>query len=109
MKVGKEVEKGWFKLKWRPIFKGTYNFYIGKPWRFGTKLCSFWSKISKSRFGIGFHWFRADAHNGHGRAYEKWHFGVQFLYWTIDLWIAWKFIVMEDKINTYKVGLKNSI
>ncbi len=99
LKVGNEIEKGWYKLKWRPIWKGTYYVYTNNPMHwFKWKGHSLSYKLScfllHNSFGVGFHCYRSDATNGWGRSYKHFHFGINIGWKSIDSWIAWKFQVM---------------
>lgn len=96
MKVGKEIEKGWYKLKWQPIWRGTYSFYISTPW--WSSYGSFWHNLGtwfkNTSFGFGIWGYRSDATNGWGRSYKHGHIYIRLICITINFWIAWRFHVM---------------
>ncbi len=74
LKRGKEVEPGWFRLRWKLIKNGTYNIYITNH---------------DHHFGISF-WLDS-AHNGWGRSYKG--FSIEIgLWWTLNIWVKWDFV-----------------
>lgn len=75
----KEVEPGWWRLKWKPIDYGTYHFY---SWS--------WEKA------FGLYVTRDDATNGWGRYYKRLdiRFGLGFR--TFNFWIKWDYRVMAE-------------
>lgn len=83
MKPQYEYEPGWWKLKWKPIWRGTYAFYKIGRWKW-----NWWSG------GFAFQWWREDARNGWGRYYKCFSFRVVFLDWTWGFWIKWDYRVM---------------
>jgi len=74
-----EVEPGWWRLRWRPIWRHTFSAY----------RCQ-WLKL------IGVEWWRSDARNGWNRSYK--HFGIRigvgFL--VFEGWVKWNFVVHQD-------------
>jgi hypothetical protein len=84
--IGKEVEPGWYKLKWRPIRRGTWNMWINtnKVYRWN------WN------FAMGLDIWRGGAHNGWGRSYDRLDVILHCGYWNINSWIHWNVIVHKD-------------
>lgn len=83
LKPIKEIEPGWWKLKWRPIFgiDGTWYFWSGgrfDPWRW--RVCT-WRDVYE---------------NGWNRGYKHFYFDVTLAGHTFDFWVQWDFIVHAD-------------
>lgn len=73
-----QTEPGWWKLKWRPLWRQTFSIY-----RSSMPL-------------LGLYWYRTDARNGWGRSYNHFtiNFGLGFVSWSF--WIRWNFVVHSD-------------
>lgn len=75
----KEVEAGWWKLKWKPVKNGTYNIFISNH----TKM-----------FGIRF--WSDSVHNGWGRSYDGFSVEIGF-WWTLNFWVSYNFIKQKAR------------
>ena len=84
LKPIKEVEPGWWKLRWKPIKNGTYNIFITKE------------MISYSHHFIGIRFYEVNAHNGWHRSWDGRAFEIGLLFFTIHMWIIWNIVVHED-------------
>ena len=78
LKPIKEVEPGWWKLKWKPVKNGTYNIFLSGGKSYNAK-----------QFGIRF--WRGGAHNGWGRDYDGFAIEIGF-WWTLNIWINFNFV-----------------
>jgi hypothetical protein len=81
LKPEKEVEPGWWKLKWKPIFRQTYSFYCMKVW---------------GSYGLAFYTWTSHAQNGWHRSFKHRHFELQILNYRFSFWVRWRFIVHQD-------------
>lgn len=81
LKPIKETEPGWWKLKWKPIFKQTYSIYFSSHY---------------NSWGFGIDAYEAGAHNGWNRSYDNFIFRIRFWNYSINFWVKWNFIVHED-------------
>jgi len=84
--VGKEQKNdpGWYRLKWRPVKRGTCNIYFTDchhSWR--TKM-------------IGVRWGEASAHNGWHRYWDGFYSEFGFYFFILNFWIRWNIIVHKD-------------
>jgi hypothetical protein len=70
---------GWYKLEWKPIKMGTWNFYIFS----GHKL---WS------FDI----WESNAHNGWNRYWDGLHIRLGLYFIEINFWVRWNICVHKD-------------
>lgn len=77
-----EVSPGWWRLRWRPLWRYTYSAYVIKNLR--------------GSWGLGARSYRGDADNGWGRYWKGVTVEVWLLRWTWHAWVRWKFIVMEE-------------
>ncbi len=86
MSVGKAVESdlSWYRLKWRPIKRGTYNFYITNT------LPNYMEKL------IGVRIYNAGAHSGRGRSWDGLNVMFGFFFFVINFWIRWNIRVHKD-------------
>lgn len=83
-----EKEPGWWKLKWKPIWRETISAYVRRSYSHRGR---WWHTVG---FGIS---YRLDgAHNGWGRSYDSFSVDVRFLHWTFSAWIKWNYIVMAE-------------
>lgn len=75
----REVEPGWWKLRWRPIWRHTFSIYR-----------------SRTRWFFGVWAYRTDANNGWHRSYKHLtvRFGVPLI--TFEVWFRWDFVVHKD-------------
>jgi len=78
LKPHNEVEPGWWKLKWKPIFKHTWNVFVYRG-----KL-------------FGFRTYRIDANNGWHRSYKHLFVELDVLFKKITFWVKWDIVVHED-------------
>ena len=69
---------GWYKLSWRPIWRGTFSFFISHHHLFGI-YC-----------------YRCDADNGWGRFYKHLYIEFGLAAITIAFWIKWDFLCHKD-------------
>ena len=77
------VGEGWWKLAWRPIWRSTYSLY--------------WDDVFHwSSFGLRVHTFRMDARNGWHRSYKHAMVRVSLLWWTLNIWVKWGFVVHQE-------------
>lgn len=76
----KDGGPGWYKLKWRPLWGKTFQFYF---WKFD---------YGKSRLRV----VDYGAHNGWHRSYECKKLELGMFGHTIGFWFAWNFIVHKD-------------
>lgn len=77
-----ECEPGWWKLRWRPIRRGTWNV---------------WARtMGRRSFGLGFFWWETGAHNGWGRAWSGRELILRILWWEWSAWIRWNIRVMAE-------------
>lgn len=86
MSVGKPVEGdlNWYRLKWKPIKMGTYNFYITNSMgRLRSHL-------------IGVRIYEVGAHNGWGRSWDGLNIIIGFFFFDINFWIRWNIEVHKD-------------
>ena len=82
LKPIKEVEPGWWKLRWRPIWRHTFSIYTSKNFDW---------------FTWGFRCVRCDAQNGWNRSYNHFVFDMDFgKLGGLNFWIRWNFIVHQD-------------
>jgi len=88
--VLQETPDYWYKLKWKPIKNGTYNFYITK------EIYSF------SCHMVGIRWYRSNAHNGWGRSWDGFNIDIGFYWFTISFWLHYNFACMAD--DTFDTG-----
>lgn len=82
LKPVKEVEPGWWKLRWRPLWKKTFSLY----------------SLSWER-GLGFllHWGRSNgAHNGWNRSWDAVDFRLLTPFGAWNGWIKYNYIVHKD-------------
>jgi hypothetical protein len=90
----RECEPGWWKLRWRPIWRGTFSAYWSAHYPKSLKtrcgLCGV------AMFGLGFRGRRQDAENGWGRYYKRLDLEIFLLWWTMNLWVRWDFRVMRE-------------
>jgi len=93
LKPVKEVEPGWWKLRWRPVKNtikndgGTWNVYFetgvcGGPWRW-------WGML-------GIQMWKNGAHNGWHRSYDRFDVRIGLLFLVINFWVKWNIIVHKD-------------
>jgi hypothetical protein len=82
LKPIKEIEPNWFKLKWKPIKNGTYNFYILKY------------PDNKIRFRI-----YTEHVNGWGRSWDGFVIELFILGYFISFWVHYNYIA---QIKTQK-------
>jgi len=83
----KEVETGWFKLKWKPIKNGTWNFYLrDEVWRYRTFRTWF--------LGIKIYTNKTD--NGWGRGYDSISVDLGLIFFTASFWINYNLICMAE-------------
>lgn len=75
-----EIERGWWKLKWRPLWKKTFSFYLVKGR----------SDVIAIRCG------RNDARNGWGRYYKRFDFALIIFGFEPTFWVKWDYRVMAD-------------
>lgn len=75
--------EGWYKLQWRPIWKGTFNLYWTKCWR-GYRTLGV--QISEA----------GGAHNGWGRSYDRLNVELFLYFLSIHFWAHFNFIVHKD-------------
>lgn len=76
-----EIEPGWWKLKWKPLWRKTFSIYISRGYR-----CT----------GFGARWYERGAHNGWGRSYNAYQFEFLLFTWTLNFWIKWNYCVMAE-------------
>lgn len=74
--------KGWYKLKWKPIWFGTYYLWISKPYK-------------TYRLGFEFH-TAYSAHNGWGRSYDRIDITISLIFYSLSFWIKYNYIVMAS-------------
>jgi len=75
---------GWYKLKWRPLWKKTLNVY--NEWSFRS-------------YGFGVMWWRDDADNGWNRSYKCIRVRITLINFTISAWIKWDYMVHRDVLS----------
>lgn len=81
LKPVREVDTGWWKLRWRPIWRKTISAY--------------WL-LDRRAFGLGFRAYPSGAHNGWGRSYSG-ATAVLFLGpLSFNFWVCWNFVVHKD-------------
>jgi hypothetical protein len=80
LKPDYETEQGWWKLKWRPLWKKTFRISLG----------------SWQHYGLGFRFCFSGAHNGWGRSFDQCWFDFHFLVWELRGWVRWNYIVMAE-------------
>lgn len=86
----KEVEPGWFKLKWKPIKNGTYNLYLtDTAWK--RKGFRYWKLKS-----LGVRFFEHGMHNGWGRAADGFHIEIGLFFCVINFWILYNIVCMRE-------------
>ena len=78
----KEIEPGWWKLKWKPLWRKTFSLYFS-------------SKYSR-RYGFGLRFYFGGAHNGWGRGFDQVWFDLNLLIWELNGWVRWNYIVMAE-------------
>lgn len=91
----KEIEPGWYKLKWRPIKNGTYNLFITDTRRsWNTKF-----------LGVMYH--NTSAHNGWGRDYDAFSITIGLIFFTITFWLHYNISCMAEgaKDGSQKIPL----
>ena len=100
MKPVKEVEPGWFKLRWKPI-KHTYPH--GGTWNLYT------SRLFRGHHAIGIICRRSGEHNGWGRSWED--FSITVTLWStlIEFWIRWRFHIMEEGPSDVAKGTRRPL
>lgn len=77
----REVEPGWYKLRWRSIRNGTWNFHASRGWSHN------WS--------VGVKITRDGAHNGWGRSWESLSIQISLgRLAVLEAWIHWRIVVM---------------
>lgn len=79
MKPVKEVEPGWWKLRWKPIRLGTWHFYAF-TWEKSLGILAYWG----------------GAHNGWHRSYDRFDLRIGLGFRTYNFWIKWNYIVHKD-------------
>jgi hypothetical protein len=79
MEPHREVEPGWWSLKWKPIRKGTFHFY-----------CFTWEK----NLGLYIRFNRIQ--NGWGRSYKRLDFNLGLGFRTYNAWIKYDYLVHKD-------------
>lgn len=72
---------GWWKLKWRPIWRQTYSIYLTK---------------SFNAYRLGIFCYKSDANNGWNRHYKHRTLELFFLNLGLSFWIRYDFIVHKD-------------
>lgn len=83
LKVGGD---GWYRLGWRPIWKGNFNIYLtNQLWK--------WSGSLKF---VGFRWYDTGAHNGWNRSWDAKHMELGFFFFTLNIWLIYNVIVHKD-------------
>lgn len=98
LEVGKEIEPGWYKLKWRPIKNsaagdgGTWNLWFERQ-KVERFLSSGWWGASTF---LGFKIYKGGAHNGWGRSWERLDIEIGLLLFTINFWIKWNIHCHKD-------------
>ena len=78
LKPLREIDEDWWRLKWKPLWKKTFNLYVSPVYR---------------TLGLGFRCWRGDARNGWNRSYKRLDIEVWLLFWTCSFWIKWDYIV----------------
>ena len=73
LKPIKEVEPGWWKLKWKPIFKHTWSIYTS-----GYRI---------KWFDWAFQMRVSGAHNGWNRSYDRFDIHIEVLGYDVCFWI----------------------
>jgi len=98
LKPVKEFEPGWWKLKWRPIKNGTWNFHWYKILP-SSKFCEFKLLIDWN-----------GCHNGWGRGYDG--FSVEFIFirWGFKFWLHYNHYCQEGApLDTHDESLRLKI
>lgn len=83
-----EYEPGWWKLKWKPLWRKTYSVWSRKNY---TCCGPLWRSMA-----LGFRTHEASAHNGWNRSYQSQTLEVFLLFWTVTFWIKWNYRVHKD-------------
>lgn len=84
--------KGWWKLKWKPIWFGTI--YIYNSWTF-SKLGKVWWQKQPAYLGLDIH-TGYGAMNGWNRSYDRVDISIGLIITTIRFWIKYNYIVHKD-------------
>ena len=86
LKIVKEDIKhggeGWYRLRWRPIKNGTYNFYISRRWN-GCR-------------SIGIRIFEQSTHNGWARGWDGIGIDIDCFFFDIHFWAIYNILVHKD-------------
>ena len=82
LKPIKEVEPGWWKLRWRPIKGGTWNAYSIKH-------------FTRRYWQTGLLITRDGVRNGWGRFWESMEIIMALGFIKIHAWIRWNIVVQE--------------
>ena len=87
LKVG---GKGWYRLQWRPIKNGTYNFYVTSNFfLLGRRFCL-------RSFVLGLYLYPSGAHNGWNRGWKGFTVRIGLGLWDLNFWINWRIIVHKS-------------
>ena len=78
----REVEPGWWKLRWRPLKNGTWNLYTTKGY--------------PEYRPVGVMIEKGGAYNGWGRRWSQANLRIGLWLLEINLWIRWGITVMEE-------------
>ncbi len=82
LKPVKEIEPGWYILKWKPIKNGTWNLYTSKGYKGYRK--------------VGILMEETGSHNGWGRSWDGFSIYL-YLYWvSFTFWLHYNFMCMKD-------------
>lgn len=78
----KEFKPGWFKLRWKPIKNGTWNFVKHKQYR-GYR-------------DVGMTFTFGEVYNGWGRGYKSISLTIGLFWFELHMWIAYDFYAMRE-------------
>ena len=82
LKPVREIEPGWYKLKWKPLKNGTWNVWTSKNFSICRRL--------------GIEWGDHGAHNGWGRSYKGLWLRLSFIWINVEFYILWDIQVMAE-------------